>query len=84
MSLNYGEKYSLMKLYKMCFTKALPYQLRRYKENKHYHMLSENNKKDLLESRISEIESKVHVEFGKGNSTDYFQCTRSIFQSVDL
>lgn len=73
--LYYGEKYSLMKLYKICFTKALPYKLRRYRENKHYQMLSENNKRDLLESRISKIESEV---FG-GNSTDYFQCTKSIF-----
>lgn len=74
-----GEKYSLMKLNKMCFTKALPYKLCRYKENKHYQMLSENNKRDLLESRISEIESKVYVGYGQGNSNDYFQCTNSIF-----
>lgn len=78
--LYYGEKYSLMKLYKMCFTKALPYKLHRYKENKHYQMLSENNKRDLLESRLSEIENKVYwVGFGHVNSNEDYRCPMSLF-----
>lgn len=78
--LYYGEKFSLMKLYKMCFTKGLSYKLQRYKENEHYQMLSENNKRDLLESRLSEIENRVYsVGFGNVKSDEDFRCPRSLF-----
>lgn len=45
----YGEKYFLKNLYKLCFLKVLLYKFYRYKENKYYQMLFENNKWDLLE-----------------------------------
>lgn len=54
--LYYGEKYSLTEFYKKCFTEALSYKFRSYKENKHYKMLPESNKLELLESRLSQID----------------------------
>lgn len=66
--LYYGEEYSLEDLYKKSFTMALPYKLQRYRENKHYRMLPEKNKRELLEMRLIGIEEDVAEKTGIGMS----------------
>lgn len=76
----YGEKYSLKNLYKLCSSKVLSYKLHRYKENEHYQMLPESHKRQLLEDRLLEIETRGKISRqNTAFSTEQFECTLSLF-----
>lgn len=76
----YGEKYSLKNLYKLCSSKVLSYKLHRYKENEHYQMLPESHKRQLLEDRLLEIETRGKISRqNTAFSTELFECTLSLF-----
>lgn len=76
----YGEKYSLKNLYKLCSSKVLSYKLHRYKENEHYQMLPESHKRQLLEDRLLEIETRGKISRqNTAFSTEQFECPLSLF-----
>jgi hypothetical protein len=79
--LYYGVVYDLDELYDKVFEGVIPFTLKRYKKSAYYEKLPDQNKVELLESRLSKIEGKGRIynnETYQGASC--FKCSADYFE----